>query len=134
VLAGPLHIVPLGTIFCIGAQIYYRVIIGGQMGISVGNQFIPFHSQVVPALAGRHAALASDASDRVNQLAVSPGIGTCYFDRSKGRGNGGTGQKFQETTSIDFYRWFCHLPIFVFSNFAAPASSRIFTKEKSKTS
>jgi hypothetical protein len=90
-LAGPLHIVPLGTIFCIGTQINYLPVISCKMGLPVSDQFIPLHSQIVPALAGRHATFAADAPDRISKHSVPQGIGVCNLERPECSGNRSSG-------------------------------------------
>jgi hypothetical protein len=87
VLAGPLNIVPLGTIFCIGAQIDYLPVISVKMGFPVSDQFIPLNSQIVPALAGRHATFAADAPDRISKHSVSLRLGGGDTGRAQRYGN-----------------------------------------------
>jgi hypothetical protein len=91
VLAGPLNIVPLGTIFGIDTQIDYLPVISVKMGFPVSDQFIPLHSQIVPALAGRHATFAADAPDRISEHSVPQGIGTGNPDGSECRSKRSTG-------------------------------------------
>jgi hypothetical protein len=90
-LAGPLHIVPLGTIFSIDTQIDYLPVISVKMGFPVRDQFIPLHSQIVPALAGRHATFATDAPDRISKHSVSRRLGSGDTGRAQDGRNRSTG-------------------------------------------
>jgi hypothetical protein len=70
-LASPVFISPLLTVFGIGPEIDHNPILGGKIRFPVGHQFVSLHLQFVPAFAGRHTPLAANASGCVHQFAVT---------------------------------------------------------------
>ena len=69
-LAGPVQIGMLCTVFGVVTQIDNHPVLRRKMRLAVGNQLIALHSQVVPALTGRHTTLAANTSERIHQFTV----------------------------------------------------------------
>jgi hypothetical protein len=78
------------------------------MGFPVSDQFIPLHSQIVPALAGRHATFAADALDRISKHSVSLRLGSGDTGRAQDGKNRSTGKKLQKASSIHLCGRFFH--------------------------
>jgi hypothetical protein len=85
-------IVALSAVFGVGAKIDHHPAVGGEIRISVGNQFVPVHFQFIPALASGHAPLTADASEGISQFGVAVRLPESLANRYNCRRHRGSGQ------------------------------------------